>query len=140
MIALSRDFEVQTGGNSDVQDITAQVQQTVAQEGLLEGLATIFVPGATASVTTIEFESGAVQDLREAVRRLAPETQPYRHDERWGDGNGFSHVRSALLGPSLTIPVTQGQLCLGTWQQVVLLDHDNRARRRRVVVQLLGNG
>jgi secondary thiamine-phosphate synthase enzyme len=101
-------------------------------------LATVFVPGSTASLTTIEFESGAVADLHEAVRRLVPENQPYRHDARWGDGNGFAHVRAAVLGPSLTVPVSGGKLQLGTWQQIVLLDHDNRPRRRKVLVQLLG--
>ncbi|MGB6122819.1 MAG: secondary thiamine-phosphate synthase enzyme YjbQ [Bacteroidota bacterium] len=103
-----------------------------------EGIATLFVPGSTAGITTIEFESGAVADLRKAVERLAPENVHYDHDARWGDGNGFAHVRAALLGPSLTVPVVEGQLTLGTWQQIVLVDFDNRPRRREVMIHLLG--
>jgi len=138
MIALCRDFEVSTKGHTDIHDITSRVEQIVSSEGLKEGLATVFTPGATASISTIEYESGAVSDLREAVRRLAPEDVNYRHDARWGDGNGFSHVRSALVGPSVTVPVSGGSLVLGTWQQIVVLCHDNRPRKRKVVVQLLG--
>ena len=138
MISLCRDFEVSTKGHTDIYDITSRVEQIVSAEGLKEGLATVFTPGATASISTIEYESGAVSDLREAVRRLAPEDIDYRHDARWGDGNGFSHVRSALVGPSVTVPVSGGSLVLGTWQQVVVLCHDNRPRKRKVVVQLLG--
>lgn len=139
LIAICREFSVDSAGGSHVYDVTEQVRQIVEREGLREGLATVFIPGATASVTTIEFESGAVADLRRAVEQLAPLRQHYRHDARWGDGNGFSHVRAALLGPSLAVPVAGGRLLLGTWQQIVVVDHDNRARSRRVVVQLLGS-
>ncbi|RLB59460.1 MAG: YjbQ family protein [Deltaproteobacteria bacterium] len=140
MISTCREFSLESQGDSHVYDVTEQVRRIVEQEGLQEGLATVFTPGATASVTTIEFESGAVADLRRAVERLAPRREHYRHDARWGDGNGFSHVRAALLGPSLAVPVSAGQLVLGTWQQIVVIDHDNRARNRRVAVQLLGSG
>jgi len=140
MLSCSREFTLKTKGHTDIHDITPAVQQIVSEEGLAEGLATVFTPGATASVTAIEFESGAVSDLKQAVERMAPEGQHYRHDARWGDGNGFSHVRSALGGPSLAVPVSGGALVLGTWQQIVLLDHDNRTRQRRVVVQLMGTG
>jgi secondary thiamine-phosphate synthase enzyme len=98
----------------------------------------IFVPGSTAALTTIEHESGVIEDLKEAIERLAPENLHYRHDTRWGDGNGHAHVRAALLGPSLTIPIIEGKLVLGTWQQVILCDFDNRPRKRQVVVQVSG--
>ena len=138
MIATCVEFELDTKGQTDIHDVTTRVARAVTKAGLLEGLATVFTPGATASVTAIEFESGAVSDLREAVRRHVPDSIHYDHDERWGDGNGFSHVRSAVLGPSLGVPVSNGSLVLGTWQQIVVLCHDNRPRRRRVLVQLLG--
>lgn len=98
----------------------------------------MFVPGSTAGVTTIKFEPGALSDLRTALERTAPEGARYAHDSRWGDGNGFSHVRAALLGPSLSVPFTGKRLLLGTWQQIVLFDFDNRPRKRRVVVQVVG--
>lgn len=138
MISVCREFDLKSKGFTDIHDVTSQVRDIVAAEGLQEGLATVFTPGATASVTAIEFENGAVADLRDAVRRMAPEDIPYQHDAKWGDGNGFSHVRSALGGPSLGVPVAGGKLVLGTWQQIVVLCHDNRSRNRRVVVQLLG--
>ncbi|MBW1871525.1 MAG: YjbQ family protein [Deltaproteobacteria bacterium] len=138
MISMCREFKVDSAGYTDLHDLTDQVQHIVSDSGLAEGIATVFCPGATASVTTIEFESGAVADLKAAIRRAAPEEIPYKHDARWGDGNGFSHVRAALGGPSLTVPVSGGLLVLGTWQQIVLLDHDNGSRRRKVVIQLLG--
>ncbi len=130
---------IQTQGFADIQDITPHVEDLVHREGLHEGSVLLFVPGATAGLTTIEYESGAVSDLRDAIERMAPQTIPYAHDARWGDGNGFSHVRAALLKPNLEIPVSDGRLLLGTWQQVVLLDFDNRSRQRRVVCQLRGH-
>jgi secondary thiamine-phosphate synthase enzyme len=138
MLCVSREFELSSKGNTDIHDVTAQVQRMVTEEGLREGIITVFTPGATASVSTIEFESGAVADLKAAVMRAAPEELHYKHDARWGDGNGFSHVRAALGGPSLSVPVTSGSLTLGTWQQIIVLDHDNRPRKRRVVVQMMG--
>ena len=95
----------------------------------------LFIPGSTAAVTTIEFESGVINDLRKAVERLAPQDIYYEHDARWGDGNGYAHVRAALLGPSLTIPIVNKRLLLGTWQQIVLLDFDNRPRKREIIIQ-----
>lgn len=138
MLTTCAEFELATQGSTDIHDVTDEVSRIVSQFGLQEGLATVFTPGATASVTAIEFESGAISDLREAIRRLAPEGEHYAHDARWGDGNGFSHVRSALLGPSLAVPVSNGRLALGTWQQIVVACHDNHPRTRRVIVQLLG--
>jgi len=125
-------------GFGETHDLTDEVEACVAGAGIEEGLVVVSVPGSTASVTTIEYESGAVADLRNAIERIAPQDLPYAHDARWHDGNGFSHVRAALLGPSVTLPVHEGRLVRGTWQQVVLLDFDNGARTRRVAVQVIG--
>jgi secondary thiamine-phosphate synthase enzyme len=127
-----------TTGKTDLIDITREVSLRIRESGISEGSVLIFVPGSTAALTTIEYESGAIEDLREAIARLAPDNLNYRHDARWGDGNGYSHVRAALLGASLTIPVIAGKLVLGTWQQVILCDFDNRPRKRQVVVQVTG--
>ena len=129
-------LSLKTSGNTDVIDITTQVLKKVTESGITEGQILLFVPGSTASITTIEYESGVVQDLKEAVERLAPEGIFYRHDARWGDGNGYAHVRAALLGPSLTVPLVDGHLVLGTWQQIVLVDFDNRPRDRKILVHI----
>jgi secondary thiamine-phosphate synthase enzyme len=131
-------LSLKTSGNTDVIDITTQVLKKVTESGITEGQILLFVPGSTASITTIEYESGAVQDLKEAVERLAPEGIFYRHDARWGDGNGYAHVRAALLGPSLTVPLMDGHPVLGTWQQIVLVDFDNRPRDRKILVHISG--
>ena len=128
-----------TTGKTDLIDITREVSQKIRESDIAEGSVLVFVPGSTAALTTIEYESGVVEDLRDAIERIAPEGLRYRHDARWGDGNGYSHVRAALLGPSLTIPVIEGKPVLGTWQQVILCDFDNRPRNRQVVVQVSGN-
>jgi secondary thiamine-phosphate synthase enzyme len=128
----------QTTGKTDLIDITREVSLRIRESGISEGSVLVFAPGSTAALTTIEYESGVIEDLKEAIERLAPEGLHYRHDARWGDGNGYSHVRAALLGPSLTIPIIEGQLVLGTWQQVILCDFDNRPRKRQVVVQVTG--
>ncbi len=131
-------FSLKTKGFGDVIDITHEVTQEVASSKVSSGIATVFVPGSTAGITTIEYESGAVSDFKKAIERLAPVDMHYDHDARWGDGNGFSHVRAALMGASLTVPIIDGQLQLGTWQQIVLCDFDNRSRSREVLVQILG--
>jgi secondary thiamine-phosphate synthase enzyme len=131
-------LSLKTSGDTDVIDITSQVLRKVTESGIIEGQVLLFVPGSTASITTIEYESGVVQDLTEAVERLAPEGIFYRHDARWGDGNGYAHVRAALLGPSLTVPLIDGRLVLGTWQQIVLVDFDNRPRDRKILVHISG--
>jgi len=128
-----------TSGDTDIIDITTQVSGIVAESGLTEGQVLIFVPGSTAAVTTIEYESGVVRDLKEAIERLVPTGISYRHDARWGDGNGYAHVRAALLGPSLTVPLIKGRLVLGTWQQIVLVDFDNEPRDRKVLVSISGS-
>ncbi len=122
----------------DIHDLSAVLEETTASGGITDGLVTVFVPGSTAGVTTIEYESGVLQDLREALERLAPKSIRYAHNIRWGDGNGYSHIRAALLGPSLAIPLIQGSLRLGPWQQVVVLDFDNRPRQRKVIIQITG--
>ena len=127
-----------TTADTDIQDLTQDVAQILAQSGVREGQVLVFTPGSTAGITTIEFESGVVFDLEQAIERLAPRDLHYDHDARWGDGNGYSHVRAALLGPSLAVPVVDGQLQIGTWQQIVLCDFDNRPRERRIIVQVMG--
>jgi secondary thiamine-phosphate synthase enzyme len=127
-----------TGGDGDTVDLTPQLAEAVSACGLDDGVATLFVPGSTAGLTTIEFEPGAVADLKEVFENVAPRNRDWKHHERWGDNNGHSHVRAALLGPSLSVPFVGGELSLGTWQQVVLVDFDDRPRRRSVVVQIVG--
>lgn len=138
MTVKSYDLELGCQGFCDIQDLTPGVASRLTDSGVRDGLLTVFVPGSTAAVTTIEFESGALADLRRALEELAPQHRDYAHNARWNDGNGFAHVRAALLGPSLTVPVRGGELQLGTWQQIVLLDFDNRPRQRTVLVQVLG--
>jgi secondary thiamine-phosphate synthase enzyme len=131
-------IELRTAGNCDVIDITDRVEGIVHQTGLQAGLVTVFVPGSTAALTTIEYEPGLVQDIKEMFGRLIPSNRTYQHDARWGDDNGHAHVRAALLGPSLTIPLEAGRLTLGAWQQIVLIDMDNRPRARDLIVQIMG--
>jgi secondary thiamine-phosphate synthase enzyme len=137
-ICESSTLSFSTTAGTDVIDITHAVAEKVAGSGIAEGQALVFTPGSTAALTTIEYESGVVRDLIEAIERIAPKDMDYRHDARWGDGNGYAHVRAALLGPSLTVPVSNGRLALGTWQQIVLIDFDNRPRKRQVIVQASG--
>ncbi len=132
------DIHLDTTKETDILDITAHAQEKVLQSGIDDGSMLLFISGSTAAVTTIEYESGAVDDLRKAIDRIAPRGIPYEHDKRWGDGNGYAHVRAALLGPSLTVPIHNKALLLGTWQQIVVLDFDNRPRRRKVVIQIMG--
>ena len=127
-------INVKTSQKTDVVDITPMVNRKLSEQEIHDGILTLFIPGSTASLTTIEYESGAVNDLKAAVERIAPEDIYYEHNERWGDGNGYSHVRAALLGPSLQIPVIDGKLPLGDWQQIVLLDFDNRPRMRQIII------
>ncbi len=129
---------VKTTGQGDAHDVTGVVSAAVAESGVSSGIATVFVVGSTAAVTTIEFEPGAVADLNAVFEKLAPRDGDYRHHERWGDDNGSSHVRAAMLGPSLTVPFRQGALLLGTWQQIVLIELDTRPRTRQFIVQVLG--
>jgi len=131
--------EVSTTGQGDAHDLTAAVSKAVASSGLTAGVATVFVVGSTAGVTTLEFESGVVHDLDRALQELAPREGAYQHHLRWHDDNGSSHVRAALVGPSVAIPFTGKRLMLGTWQQIVLLELDTRPRDRQIVIQLVGD-
>jgi len=128
----------ETAGFCDIIDLTAKIKDHIKHTKFQTGTATLFVSGSTAALTTIEHEPGLAQDLKEFVEKLIPANRRYHHDDRWGDDNGFSHLRASLFGPSLAIPVECGQLALGTWQQVILLDFDNRPRRREIIVQLIG--
>ena len=132
-------LEVNTTAGTDILDLTEAVMARVTATGVAEGLLTLFISGSTAALSTIEFESGVVNDLRDAIQRLFPRDMPYEHDRRWGDGNGYSHVRAAFLKPSLSIPIAGGRLLLGDWQQIVLLDFDNRPRQRRIQGQVMGH-
>lgn len=138
-MTFTESISMDTKGYCDIVDITPRLLSILRRLLIANGLVTLFCPGATGSITTIEYEPGVLQDLKEALERIAPSNIPYRHDERWGDGNGFSHVRAALMKPSLTIPVVDGKLTLGTWQQVVFIDFDNRGRHRDIIVQILGD-
>ena len=138
MTVKTASISLNTQGNADVRDITDQVARSVLQSGLKNGTVTIFCPSSTSALTTIEYENGAVSDLRRLFDEIVPQERVYAHNERWHDGNGHSHVRAALLGPSLTIPFVDAQLTLGTWQQIIYLDFDNRPRQRQLIVQLIG--
>ena len=138
MTVASRAIRLNTKGNCDIADITSQVAQEVSDSGISNGTATIFITGSTAGVTTIEFEPGVVADFKDMWDRMIPQNSPYQHDRAWGDGNGHSHVRASLLSASLTVPFMNKRLTLGTWQQIVLLDFDNRPRSREIVVQVIG--
>jgi secondary thiamine-phosphate synthase enzyme len=129
---------IATRGNGEILDVTASVAEAVRGSGIANGIATVFVTGSTAALTTLEFEPGLVHDLKAAFDRLYPREMEYRHHERWGDDNGHSHVRASMLGPSLVVPVIDGALTLGTWQQIVLVDFDTRPRTREFLVQMLG--
>jgi secondary thiamine-phosphate synthase enzyme len=131
-------IELSTRGNADVQDITAQIAQVISASEVQNGTVTIFCPSATSALTTIEYESGCVRDLQRLFDEIIPQNREYAHNARWGDGNGHSHVRAALLGPSLTIPFVESRLTLGTWQQVIYVDFDVRSRQRKLVVQIIG--
>jgi len=133
-------MSIQTGtsGNADMIDITPQVAKSVAESGVDSGIVTIFCPSSTSGLTTIEYESGCLSDLDRLFNEIVDPNRHYAHNARWGDGNGHSHVRAALLGPSLTVPFVSGRLTLGTWQQIIYVDFDNRARRRELILQVLG--
>jgi secondary thiamine-phosphate synthase enzyme len=138
-MVVTKKISLSTRGECDVVDITPQIAEQVSQSRIDSGVVTIFVAGSTAGVTTIEFEPGLISDLEGMWQRIAPKGIPYDHDRRWGDGNGYSHVRASLLGASLVVPVSDKRLTLGTWQQIVLVDFDNRPRSREVTLQIMGD-
>ncbi len=135
---VTEHIDFQTKGNAEMTDLTAKVAAAVERSELRAGVVVIFVSGATGAVTTIEYEPGLVEDMKDALERIAPQEIEYAHNQRWGDGNGHSHIRASVIGPSLTVPFSEGKLLLGTWQQIVFLDLDNQPRYRRVVVQIIG--
>ena len=137
-MVVTKKISLQSKGHCDIIDITPQIEREVAETDVNSGTATIFVSGSTAGLSTIEFESGVLSDFQEMWQRNVPENIPYNHDRRWGDGNGYSHVRASLLGASLVIPFTDKRLTLGTWQQIVLVDFDNRPRSRQLILQIMG--
>lgn len=137
-MVVTESIELQTRGHADMHDITGEVAAKVRDSGVGSGIVTLFCPGSTSALTTIEFESGALSDLERLFDEIIPPDHDYAHNLRWGDGNGHSHVRAALLGPSLTVPFVNGVLLLGTWQQITYIDFDNRSRSRRLVVQIVG--
>ena len=131
-------FEIETKGHTDIIDITEKVQSELSGIKILRGTVTVFVIGSTGAVTTIEFEPALVADMKRFFEEMIPSKREYEHDKTWGDANGYSHLRASLVGPSLTVPFDEGKLCLGTWQQVVFMDFDNRARSRDIVLQFIG--
>ncbi len=138
MIITAKEITFQTKGNYDVLDITLQVAREVEESGVSDGIVTLFICGSTAGVTTIEYEPGLVKDFGDMWDRIVPRDMPYEHNKAWGDGNGHSHVRASMLGASLTIPVVDNKLTLGTWQQIIFVDFDNRPRSRKILLQFMG--
>ncbi|MBI4304355.1 MAG: YjbQ family protein [Chloroflexi bacterium] len=137
-MVVNRRISLQTKGNCDIIDITSKVEEQVAGAGVRNGIATLFVTGSTAGITTIEFESGLLSDFKAMWERVVPQNIHYDHDRAWGEGNGYSHVRASILGASLVIPFNEKRLVLGTWQQIVLVDFDNRPRSRQIMLQIMG--
>jgi len=137
-MVITKKISLQTKGDGDIIDITPQVEQQVAEAAITNGIITVFATGSTAGITTIELESGLLSDFQGMWERIIPKSLPYNHDRRWGDGNGYSHVRASLLGASLVIPFSEKRLSLGTWQQVILIDFDNRPRSRQIILQIMG--
>jgi secondary thiamine-phosphate synthase enzyme len=131
-------IQLSTRGHADMHDLTSEVERIVREAGVEEGLVTVFTPSSTSALTTIEYESGALEDLRLSLDEIAPPDRDYKHNLRWGDGNGHAHLRAALLGPSLCVPLVSGRLTLGTWQQILFIDFDVRSRQRSIVVQVIG--
>ena len=138
LVVSKGSISLRTGAKDEIVDVTQKVQEIVSKSKVRNGLACVFVVGSTAAVTTVEHEPGLVSDMRDAMDRLYPKEIDYEHHQRWGDGNGHSHVRASFVGPSLTVPVVDGQLLLGTWQQIVFMEFDNKARTRELAVQVVG--
>jgi len=137
-MVVTKRISLQSKGHCDIIDITPQVEQQLAETDIDNGTVTLFIAGSTAGITTIEYESGVLADFRGMWERNVPENITYLHDRRWGDGNGYSHVRASLLGASLAVPFNSKRLTLGTWQQIVVVDFDNRPRSRQIIVQIMG--
>jgi secondary thiamine-phosphate synthase enzyme len=138
MAVITKSFSIKTKGNTDILDITNQVQKALKETQIKNGILTVFVPGSTAGISTTEYEPGLLQDLPATFEKLIPKDGEYKHNLTWGDGNGYAHVRAALLKSFFTVPVVEGEMTLGTWQQIILVDFDNRRRQREILVQLVG--
>ena len=139
MVVKTNNINLNTKGNADILDITDHVSRAVADSGLSDGVITVFTPSATSGLTTIEYESGCISDLRRLFDEIIDPGRHYAHNARWGDGNGHSHIRAALLGASFSVPFVNRRLTLGTWQQIIFVDFDNRSRRRELVIQMIGD-
>jgi secondary thiamine-phosphate synthase enzyme len=137
-MVFGNSFTIQTRGFSDVVNITSEVQSIIDRSEMESGISAVFVVGSTASISTIEFEPALAEDMKERLDKLVPSSLKTRHSETWGDDNGFSHLRATLMGPGITVPFAEGKLILGTWQQIVVIDHDNRPRGRKIFVQVIG--
>jgi secondary thiamine-phosphate synthase enzyme len=138
MAVVTKSFSIKTKGDTDILDITKQVEKALSEAQLKNGILTVFVPGSTAGITTTEYEPGLLQDLPTTFEKLIPKREEYKHNLTWGDGNGYAHVRAALLKSFFTVPFVDGEMILGTWQQIILVDFDNRRRERKVFVQIIG--
>lgn len=138
MNIVTKQLSIKTAGEGDISDITAEISEAVVETKFKNGIVTIFVPGSTGSLTTIEYETGLLNDLPDMLERVAPKDFKYEHEKRWHDGNGHSHVRASLIGPSLTVPFINGRLTLGTWQQIIFMELDVRSRVRNLVIQIMG--
>lgn len=138
MIIHTDSFDVHSGGNTDIIDITGKVREKINKNNFIEGNVLVFVGGSTAGITTIEYEPGLLKDYPAFFEKIIPSNISYKHDQTWHDGNGHSHVRAALQGASFTVPFSNGRMLLGTWQQIILIDFDNRSRNRKVIVQITG--
>jgi secondary thiamine-phosphate synthase enzyme len=138
MAVETRYISVETGGDGDILDLTQDIQNQIIGSEINDGVVTIFTPSATSGITTLEFEPGCVEDLQRLFNEIIPPEKNYAHNQRWGDGNGHSHARAGLIKPSLTVPIVEGKLTLGTWQSIILVDFDNRPRERQLVLQIMG--
>lgn len=138
MAVETRYIPVETGGDGDILDLTQDIQNQINSSGINDGVVTIFTPSATSGITTLEFEPGCVKDLQRLFNEIIPPEKDYAHNQRWGDGNGHSHTRAGLIKPSLTVPIVEGKMTLGTWQSIILVDFDNRSRERQLVLQIMG--
>lgn len=140
MEIYSKEITIRAEGFSDIKNITEPVADTAVESGFREGIVHIFPIGSTASISTIEYEPALVKDMKDKLEEFAPHDQRTRHGDTWGDDNGFSHLRATMMGPGITVPLHGGELVLGTWQQIVIFNHDNRSRERRIFVQVIGEG
>lgn len=138
-MVYTQEINLSTQGMNEIVNITEQVERIVKESGIKSGIVTVSLPGSTGGITTIECEPGLIKDLKEALERIAPMNKRYHHDSAWGDGNGYAHIRSALVGTSVCFPVNERSIVLGTWQQLVFIDFDNRPRSRRLIVQVVGD-